>query len=163
MDELLHQPGFLGTSANWAADMTLLASLLVAALFSLGVLFAVRRQYRAHRLAQTTAVLANAVLVLWLMILPFRDFVVPPDNPGGLPAAAILTTRIHAAVGAAALIFGFFVMLRGNGLVPQFLQFSNYKAYMRVAYILYMTATLIGIFVYITWFVGNPSPPSYQS
>jgi hypothetical protein len=23
MDEFLHQPGFLGTNANWAADMTL--------------------------------------------------------------------------------------------------------------------------------------------
>ena len=39
---------------------------------------------------------------------------------------------------------------------------SNYKAFMRVAYALYMLATLIGLFVYITWFVGNPSPPSYQ-
>jgi hypothetical protein len=42
------------------------------------------------------------------------------------------------------------------------MQFSNYKAYMRLAYILYMLATLIGLFVYITWFVGNPNPPSYQ-
>ena len=28
MNDLLHQPGFLGTSANWAADMTLLLSAL---------------------------------------------------------------------------------------------------------------------------------------
>ena len=60
----------------------------------------------------------NAILVLWLMILPFRDFVLPADNPGALPESALLTTRIHAAAGAAALIFGVFVALRGNGLVP---------------------------------------------
>ena len=65
-------------------------------------------------------------------------------------------------MASAALVFGLFVTLRGNGLVPKFLQFSNYKAFMRVAYVLYMTATLIGLFVYITWFVGNPTPPSYQ-
>lgn len=162
MTELLHQPGFLGTSANWAADMTLLASALVALLLTIGVVLAVRGQYRAHRWFQTSAAALNAILVLWLMVLPFRDFVAPPDNPAGLPLSAIATTRIHAAVGTAALVFGLFVTLRANKLMPKFLQFNNYKAFMRVAYALYMLATLIGLFVYITWFVGNPTPPSYQ-
>ena len=161
MNELLHQPGFLGTSANWAADFTLIISLFVAALFTLGVVFAVRGQYGAHRVAQTTAAVINLILVLWMMILPFRDFVAPANNPAALPGSAILTTRIHALVGASAVIFGLFVVLRANGLMPKFLQFNNYKAFMRVAYVLYMLATLIGIFVYITWFVGNPSPPTY--
>jgi uncharacterized membrane protein YozB (DUF420 family) len=161
MTELLHQPGFLGTSANWAADMTLLASGLVAILLTIGVVLAVRGQYQAHRWFQTTAVTINAILVLWLMVLPFRDFVVPPSNPTGLPLSAIATTRIHAAVGFTALVFGLFVTLRANKLMPKFLRFNNYKGFMRVAYALYMLATLIGLFVYITWFVGNPNPPSY--
>ena len=162
MNDLLHQPGFLGTSANWAADMTLVVSIFVAVLFTIGAILAVRGQYGPHRLVQTTATIINAILVLWMMILPFRDFVAPADNPGGLSDTAIFTTRIHAAVGFTALIFGLFVTLRGNGLMPKFLQFDNYKAFMRVAYALYMLATLIGLFVYITWFVGNPTPPSYQ-
>jgi len=162
MTDLLHQPGFLGTSANWAADMTLLMSALVALLLTIGVVLAVRGQYRAHRWFQTGAATLNAVLVLWLMILPYRDFVVAPNNPGLLPLPAIATTRIHAAVGALALAFGLYVTLSANKLMPKFLRFSNYKAFMRVAYALYMLATLIGLFVYITWFVGNPSPPSYQ-
>ena len=49
MNDLLHQPGFLGTSANWAADMTLLLSALVALLLTVGVLLDVRGQDRAHR------------------------------------------------------------------------------------------------------------------
>ena len=162
MNDLLHQPGFLGTSANWAADMTLLLSALVAVLLTIGVVLAVRGQYRAHRWFQTGAATLNAILVLWLMVLPFRDFVAPPDNPAGLPLSAIATTRIHAAVGTLALVFGLFVTLRANKLMPRFLRFNNYKAFMRVAYALYMLATLIGLFVYITWFVGNPNPPSYQ-
>ncbi len=161
MTELLHQPGFLGTSANWAADMTLLASALVAILLTIGVVMAVRGNYGAHRWLQTSAATLNAVLVLWLMILPFRDFVAPASNPGGLPLSAIATTRIHAGVGFAALIFGLFVTLRANRLMPRFLRFKNYKAFMRISYALYMLATLIGLFVYITWFVGNPAPPSY--
>ena len=162
MTDILHQPGFLGTSANWAADMTLVVSAFVAILFTIGVILAVRGQYGAHRVVQTVAATINASLVLWLMVLPFRDFVVPPDNPAMLPESALLTTRIHAVAGFTALVFGLFVTLRGNGLVPKFLQFNNYKAFMRVAYVLYMTATLIGLFVYITWFVGNPNPPTYQ-
>jgi len=162
MTELLHQPGFLGTSANWAADVTLLASALVALLLTIGVVLAVRGQYRAHRWFQTSAATLNAVLVLWLMVLPFRDFVVAPSNPAGLPLSAIATTRIHAAVGTAAFLFGLYVTLGANKLLPKALRFNNYKAFMRVAYALYMLATLIGLFVYITWFVGNPSPPTYQ-
>ncbi len=161
MTELLHQPGFLGTSANWAADMTLLGSALVAILLTIGVILAVRGRYEAHRWVQTSAVTLNAILVLWMMVLPYRDFVAPPTNPAGLPLSAIATTRIHAVVGATALLLGLFVMLRANKLMPKFLRFNNYKAFMRASYALYMLATLIGLFVYITWFVGNPNPPSY--
>lgn len=161
MTELLHRPGFLGTSANFAADMTLVMSALVAVTLTIGAVLAVKGNYKAHRWFQTTGVVVNVILVLWLMILPFRDFVAAPNNPGMLPLSAILTTRIHAAVGIVAFLFGTFVMLRGNGLMIKPLRFNNYKAYMRVAYVLYMTTTLIGLFVYITWFVGNPTPPSY--
>jgi len=30
-----------------------------------------------------------------------------------------------------------------------------------VSYALYILATVIGIAVYLTWFVGNPNPPVY--
>ena len=56
--------------------MTLLLSALVAVLLTIGVVLAVRGQYRAHRWFQTGAATLNAILVLWLMVLPFRDFVV---------------------------------------------------------------------------------------
>jgi hypothetical protein len=52
--------------------------------------------------------------------------------------------------------------LRGNGLVPSALQFRDYKRFMRTSYALYMLATLLGVVVYLTWFVGNPNPPVYQ-
>ena len=57
MTELMHQPGFLGTSANWAADVTLLASALVALLLTIGVVLAVRGQYGAHRVFQTLSLI----------------------------------------------------------------------------------------------------------
>ena len=160
MVELLHQPGFLGTSANFAADMTLVLSLLVAAALTIGFILARRGDTRTHRVVQTVAVLTNAGLVLWLMILPFRDFVAP-GVPDRLGERFFAVTTLHAVVGASAMLLGLFVVLRANGLMPKPLRFQNYKRVMRVSYALYILATLIGVVVYLTWFVGNPNPPVY--
>ena len=161
MTEFLHQPGFLGTSANMAADFTLMMMLGIAALFTLGVIMAVRRHYRVHRWIQTTAALLNLGMVLWMMILPFRDFVLS-GIPSQLNERFYWLTSLHGLAGGIALIFGLFVTLRGNELVPSALKFNNYKRFMRIAYTLYMAATVLGVLVYLTWFVGNPSPPTYQ-
>ena len=56
-------------------------------------------------------------------------------------------------IGAIALVFGVFVALRGNKLVPKSLRFNNYKLFMRWAYALYMLATLGGVIVYIIVFI----------
>lgn len=160
MTELLHQPGFLGTSANWAADMTLMVSVLVAIIFTLGAMMAVWRHFTIHRILQTTGVVLNAILVLWMMVLPFRDFIAP-GIPDRLNESFYYVTTLHATIGFLALTFGIFVALRGNGLMIKPLRFNNYKLFMRIAYALYMLATLIGIWVYFTWFVNNPNPPVY--
>ena len=161
MVELLHQPGFLGTSANFAADMTLVLSLLVAAALTAGFVLARRGDYRTHRVIKTAAAGTNAVLVLWLMILPFRDFIAP-GVPERLGERFYGVTTLHALVGGCALVFGLYVVLRANGLMPKPLRFRNYKVFMRVSYTLYIAATLIGIAVYLTWFVGNPNPPTFS-
>jgi uncharacterized membrane protein len=160
MVEILHQPGFLGTAANWAADMTLLVMITIAILFSLGAYFAVRGKYGIHRAIQTIAVLLNGVMVLWMMILPYRDFVAP-GLPERLAERFYLITTLHALIGLSALVLGIFVALRANGLMIKALRFNNYKLVMRISYALYMLATIAGIWVYFTWFVNNPNPPTY--
>jgi uncharacterized membrane protein YozB (DUF420 family) len=160
MVELLHSEGFLGTNANFAADMTLVLMLFVALLFSIGFIMARRKKFEVHRWIQTSAASLNAVLVLWLMVLPFRDFVVR-DQGGPRPAIFYTVTMIHAIIGAVAFPFGMFVTLRANRLVPKALRFTNYKLFMRTAYSLYMLATLVGVAVYFVWFVVIPNPPLY--
>ncbi|MBI3160457.1 MAG: DUF420 domain-containing protein [Chloroflexi bacterium] len=160
MTDLLHSPGFLGTNANFAADMTLVMSILVALIFSVGYWLAKRGKYDTHKWVQTSGAILNIILVLWLMILPYRDFVVR-DAGGPRPSVFYYATTIHATVGFFAFVFGNFVVLRGHKLVPQKLRFNKYKPYMRTAYTLYILTTLLGIWVYVTWFVTIGNPPVY--
>jgi len=160
MSEILHQPGFFGTSANFAADFTLVMMILAAVTFTAGAVLAVKKQYEAHRWMQTAAVVVSTIMVLWMMLLPFRDFVAP-GLPSKIGEYFYAITTLHAFVGFFAFTFGIFVTLRGNGLVPNALKFNNYKLFMRIAYGLYMLATILGVWVYFAWFVGNPNPPTY--
>ncbi len=160
MVEILHLPGFLGTHANFAADVTLLLMVMIGIIFTIGFVLARKKKFEAHRWVQTAAASLNAILVLWLMILPFRDFVIR-DTGGPRAGLFYAITILHAILGAVALPFGLFVVLRGNRLVPRALRFNNYKLFMRTAYGLYILTILVGIIVYYTWFVIIPNPPVY--
>ncbi len=179
MTEILHAPGFLGTNANFAADMTLILSLIVASVFTYGAWIAKKGQriernfkkgspefahagklFNLHRRVQTGGAVTNVILVLWLMILPYRDFVIR-DTGGPRESFFYTITTVHALVGLFAFVFGNFVVLRGNNLMIKALKFNNYKPFMRTAYIAYMLTTLLGVGVYVTWFILIANPPLF--
>jgi uncharacterized membrane protein YozB (DUF420 family) len=160
MTDLLHRPGFLGTNANFAADMTLLLSLAVAILFSIGFYLARKGKYDTHKWVQTAGAVTNIILVLWLMVLPYRDFIVN-DQGGPREGVFYAVTILHAVIGFFAFVLGNFVVLRGHNLVPSKLRFQNYVPFMRTAYGLYITTTLLGVWVYMTWFITTAKPPTF--
>jgi uncharacterized membrane protein YozB (DUF420 family) len=94
------------------------------------------------------------------MLLPYRDFVLP-GVPANLDQPFYWVTSLHALMGAIALPFGLFVILRGHNLVPDRLKFNNYKLFMRWAYGLFVATILVGVGVYVVWFVTNPNPPTF--
>lgn len=138
--------GFLGTEASLGADIALVGSIIVALAFTAGAWLARRGQYEAHRWVQTAAAVVNLLLVFGIMIPSLLS--VDPSENVELPASAFLYMTGHEILGAVALGFGLFVVLRGNGMVPERLKFTNYRPYMRWAYGLYLAATLIGVAVY---------------
>lgn len=149
--DLYHLPGFLGTKAMFLSDLTLVLIILAALLLTYGVRLAIQKKYEAHRWVQTFAVLINASVIIGVMIGSFRGYYLP-EIPERLSEMPIAVTAIHALIGIFGFLFGTFVMLRGNNLVPGFLRFSNYKGFMRVSYGLYMLAALSGIVVYLVEF-----------
>jgi uncharacterized membrane protein YozB (DUF420 family) len=152
MINILNQQGFLGTHAPFISDLTLILILLTAILFTIGWQLARHKHFEAHRWVQTCTACLNAVVVLSVMI---RSFIVHilPGIPGKFLQGDYGVTTVHALVGACGLLFGIFVVLRGNKLVPKALRFKKYKPFMRTAYALYMTATLLGVIVYTEAFI----------
>jgi uncharacterized membrane protein YozB (DUF420 family) len=149
MVDFLAGPGFLGTHAPFHSDLALVFILTSALMLTLGVLLAIRRQFEVHRWVQTTAAILNTVAVLTVMFITY----ILPGIPAKLLEGSYGVTTVHALVGTAGMLFGIFVVLRANGLMPKKLRFKNYKLFMRIAYALYMLATVLGIVVYVAVYV----------
>jgi uncharacterized membrane protein YozB (DUF420 family) len=152
MSDFLTTPGFLATKATLRSDLTLVLISISAILFSVGFVLARRKQFVAHRWVQTTSVTLNTLVVLISMVSSYIIHILP-GIPAKLNQGDYAVTSIHGMVGAITLLFGVFVALRGNKLVPKRWRFKNYKLFMRWAYALYMLATLGGVSVYIIVFV----------
>jgi uncharacterized membrane protein YozB (DUF420 family) len=152
MTDFLTTPGFLGTKATLRSDLTLVLILISAILFTIGFILARIKHYTAHRWVQTTAVTLNTLVVLISMVTSYIIHILP-GIPGKLAQGDYAVITLHAIIGAIAVVWGVFVALRGNNLVPKKLRFNNYKLFMRWAYGLYMLATLGGVIVYIIVFV----------
>jgi len=149
--------GFLGTNASVLADISLIVGILVALALTAGMLLAVRRRFAAHRWVQTAAVALNIVQVLAIMVASFFKSAAP-GIPQKLNETYYQAATIHALLGFTTLIFGTFVALRGNELVPRALKFRNYKLFMRTAYSMYILVTLLGMWVYSVWYINSPAP-----
>jgi uncharacterized membrane protein YozB (DUF420 family) len=153
VSDLLGGLQFAVVKAPLGAVVSLVLIVASAVLFTIGWRLAVHKHFEAHRWVQTVAASLNAVVVLAWMIRSFVLYVAPAI-PGKLGQDSYALTTAHAFVGAIGLLLGVFVVLRGNGLVPQALRFTNYKAFMRSSYALYMLATLMGVIVYVVAYVG---------
>ncbi len=153
MDEIFSGPGFLGTFAPFFADASLVLILLSILLLVVGWQLRIRRRDRSHCIVQTAAVILNIVVVAAVMIGSFLNTVLPA-LPAGLLQAGIAVTTLHALLGTASAGLGLFIVLRVNNWVPRKLRFNDYKLFMRAALVLYALTAVLGIIVYLIFYVG---------
>ncbi len=97
---------------------------------------------------QTAAVCVNAVLVVVWMIRSFRLYVLP-GFPGNLDNGTYALTTVHAVVGLIGVVLGVFLVIRGNQLMASGRSLARYKTAMRVAYLVYMAGTVLGVVLYV--------------
>jgi putative membrane protein len=139
---------FLGTKASFSADFSLVVMIVAAILLTIGWRLAVARRYEAHRWVQTGAVILNAIPVAFWMIRSFFKYIAP-DLPGALDKGSYLLTTIHAVVGAIGVVVGVYIVIRANRFEVQGRDIAPLKTTMRVSYLIYMLAVLVGVAVYV--------------
>lgn len=147
MTAFLGHTGSIFTHAGTAATVSLVVTVIAAVLLTVGWRLAVAKRYAAHRWVQTAAVVANAVPVIAWMIRSYRRYVLP-DLPGNLAKSVDALTTVHAVVGLIGVILGVVIVVRGNQLEAQGRSLSSYRTPMRIAFVVYLLGTALGIAVY---------------
>jgi len=148
MFSYLDGAGFITAKSSIGADLSLIITIAAFVMLTVGVVLAKSKRYDAHRWVQTSAVVLNAVPVIFWMIRSFRLYILP-DLPGNLSKSVDATTTVHAVAGLIGVVIGLFVMIRANQLAAKGQSLSRYRNTMRIAYVVYLAATALGIWVYI--------------
>ena len=140
--------GFLGTHGSIGADLAMVVMLAAFVMLTAGVVLARTKQYAAHRWVQTAAVVLNAIPVVVWMIRSYWLYV-RPGLPGNLSTTVDAVTSVHGVTGLIGLALGLFVMIRANQLEARGESVRRYRTAMRVAYIVYLLGTALGVCVYL--------------
>ncbi len=156
MEIVRDQPGFLGTGATLLADLTLLAYiLLLVPLMLVGFIFARRKKFEPyHKYVMTSIMLLNWVLIAFVMMVSFRAGVAP-NIPQGLPQPVFLLPLLHLISGALAQLLATYLVLRMwfEDVLPGFLKVKRIKRYMRFTLFLWVLTALLGVSIYLVWYV----------
>lgn len=149
--------GFLGTSASFSADATLLAYVVILApAMIVGFLLARNTRFGTHKLVMTFIVLTNWVLIITLMIVSYSAGVAPglPDN---LSEIANLLPTLHLATGTIAQLLATYLVIlmwTENTALERLVPFriSRIKGPMRLTLGLWLATIALGAATYIVWY-----------
>jgi uncharacterized membrane protein YozB (DUF420 family) len=145
--------GFLGTRANFRADVNLVVQVMMGVALLAGAFLARVKRYKAHGVCMTIVLLLNLVAIGAVMWPSFDQLVLPGilshRNKRFYEVAAI-----HGVLGAGAELLGLYILLvAGTGILPEAWRFRRWKLWMRVELALWMAALLLGIGTYLVWYV----------
>ena len=155
--------GFLNTGSSLASDITLTIYLfLLVPGMLLGFYFARRKKYSPnHKLTMTSVVLLNWVLIVFVMVVGYRDGVLPYLDPryaaqfAGDPRIALPT--IHGILGGVAQLIATYLVIRMwfENILPSWLMVKRIKRYMRFTLALWLVTASLGAVIYFSWYI-NP-------
>jgi hypothetical protein len=151
--------GFLGTGASLAADLSLLAYLLLLVPLMLYGYAAARRQLFVpqHKYAMTFVTVLNWAIIAYLMAVSYSGAV--PYYSARAPNQLIVPT-LHLITGGIAQVLATVSLIRMwfEYRLPVALRYEPIKAPMRATLILWLVTAALGIGIYITWY-GVPWQP----
>jgi hypothetical protein len=151
-DGLAYQAGFLGMRCSFFADINLAAEMALLAGLLVGAIFARAGHISTHQYNQTSWVLFNSILVAFIMVVSFNQNVAP-HMPGILGTAFGLLPALHAVAGTVAIVCGFYLILRMNALLPKKWRIKWWKKLMRFTLAMYALVGAGGLLIYYVWYI----------
>jgi len=148
-----YRQGFLGTNAPYFADFNLVLQSAVLLGLSVGAILAHMKRISAHQYNQTAWVLLHVLLIIIFMDPRFRSLVLP-GIATSFNTAFIALPTFHAVTGVLAALFGLYLILRMNDLMPRALRIAWWKWLMRITLTLYWITIGLGLATYFAWYGG---------
>jgi uncharacterized membrane protein YozB (DUF420 family) len=150
--------GFLGTAAPGYANLVLVLEILMGVGLLAGAQLARRKRFRAHAWCQSVIVLANFIVIVVVMVPSFHTHV-SPRIPLKLGKAYYALATAHAALGTITEIAALYILLAaGTDVLPSKLRMTDFKIWMRSVLTLWWVELLLGLAVYVRWYVPHPWP-----
>lgn len=150
--------GFLGTPANFSADLNLVVQIAMGIALLVGALLARSKRYSAHGACMSAVLLLNLVMIALVMWPSFHQLVLP-KIPARLARRYYAVATVHGALGAATELFGLYILLvAGMEALPARWRFRRWKLWMRVELAVWWIVLLSGIGTYFLWY-GAPRLP----
>ena len=147
--------GFSETAAPGYANLVLVLEFLMGVGLLIGAQLARRKKYRAHAWCQSSIVLANFVVIVVTMIPSFHTHV-SPRIPLKLGKSYYALATAHAALGTITEIGALYILLAaGTKILPSSLRLADYKIWMRSVLALWWLELLLGLAVYVRWYVPH--------
>ncbi len=133
----------LGAGLNALAQIVMIAALL------LGWRFARVKDFRKHRRVQTTVVLINWLLILFVMGVTFFGPEVM-SNPKGVSDPLVLIEIGHGVVGTLAALSGGYLVFRMvfERALPGWLKVKNFKRLMQITIVFWLLIAVGGLAIF---------------
>ena len=138
--------GFLGTRANWAADLNLIVQVVLLVVLFAGRARAKRRSLTEHHNWMTAVVVVNAVMIVAVMNPAF--FRLLPRVWPRLGALGPMVLWLHVVVASLAELLGLYAVLALRMELPELLRVRNLKWFMRITFLLWFVALSAGVVIY---------------
>jgi hypothetical protein len=146
--------GFLGTWANFGADVNLLIQLTMGVALIAGAFLARAKRYTAHGICQTLVLLLNLPMIALVMWPSFHTRVLP-RLPSRIWKRNYAIATVHGALGAVAEILGLYIALvAGTNVLPAKWRIQRWKLWMRIELILWWVVLLTGFGTYYFWYAA---------
>lgn len=129
-----------------AADINLLAQVLILAGLLVGFFLARKKRFDHHANVQTAMVLVNLFLIASIMVPSFTNYVVASGTTTGRVAQLMM---VHGGLGLVVEIVALYLILRmRTSLIPKRFRLGNIKLAMRITLALWFALVVLGFGIY---------------